>query len=46
MRHEDLENAAQYLMLFAGLLLGASLLGMAMAIIKLGLTFLGVTNPL
>jgi hypothetical protein len=46
MNNNDLENAATYLLLFAGLLLCASLLGMAMALVKLGMELMGIANPL
>lgn len=41
-----LEDAATYLLFFAGLLFGASLLGLTLAIIKIGLDLMGITNPL
>ena len=44
--NDDLQDAATYLLLFAGLLLGASLLGMALALIKLGMELIGIATPL
>ena len=46
MDNKDLESAATYLFFFAGLLLGASLLGLIMALIKMGLDLMGITAPL
>lgn len=46
MNDRNLEAAATYLLFFAGLLFGATLLGMALSIIKIGLNLMGVTNPL
>lgn len=46
MNNNGLENAAQYLMLFALCLLGASLIGLAMGLIKIGLTLASVNTPL
>jgi len=46
MDNKHLENAATYLLFFAGLLLGASLLGMTMALIKLGLDLMSINHPL
>ena len=46
MMNNDLENAATYLLLFAGLLLCASLLWMALALVKLGMELMGIANPL
>ena len=44
--NNDLENAATYLLFFAGLLFCASLLGMSLALIKIGLDLIGIANPL
>lgn len=44
--NRHLEDAATYLLFFAALLFGASLLGLALAIIKIGLDLMGMTNPL
>lgn len=46
MDNRHLEDACTYLLFFAGLLLGASLLGLTLALIKIGLDLMGITNPL
>jgi len=46
MNHPHLQHAVTYLLLFAALLLGASLLGLTVALIKMGLDLMGITTPL
>jgi len=44
--NDDLEQAATYLLFFAGLLFCASILGLVLALVKLGLDLIGIANPL
>lgn len=46
MDNRHLEDICTYLLFFAGLLFCASLLGTALALVKLGLDMMGITNPL
>ena len=46
MNNDRLQDAATYLLFFAGALLCASLLGMAMALVKLGMELMHITTTL
>lgn len=45
-KNDYLQDAVTYLLFFAGLLFCASLLGLILALIKLGLELIGIANPL
>lgn len=46
MDNRHLEDAVTYLLFFAGLLFGATLLGLALSLIKIGLDLMNIANPL